>query len=137
MRIVFCIVALFGPLALAGCQKVGEHAAHTSGTESRATELPTTAMDNTEEADIKAARAELSPEDQKTVGAQEYCVIMTKSRLGSMGAPLKVMVKDKEGKEQPVFVCCKGCVKKAQKDPEKILATVEELKAKVKGNVKP
>ena len=38
---------------------------------------------------------------------------------------------DKDGKETTVFVCCKGCQKKALADPDKTLAKVEELKAKV------
>jgi hypothetical protein len=44
-----------------------------------------------------------------------------------MGAPVKVML---EGK--PVFVCCKGCVTKAQKDASKTLKTVEKLKDSAK-----
>lgn len=80
-----------------------------------------------EEAEIKAARAELSPEDQRLVEAQEFCPVMPDNRLGVMGPPLKVMVKD-----QPVFLCCKGCRRKALADPDRTLAKVEELKAKVK-----
>ena len=58
--------------------------------------------------------------------AQGYCVV-TNDALGSMGPPIKVMVKD-----QAVFVCCKGCEKKATADPEKTLAKVTTLRAKVK-----
>ena len=46
-----------------------------------------------------------------------------------MGPPLKVTVKD-----QPVFLCCKGCQKKALADPDKTLAAVAELKAKAKAD---
>jgi len=42
-----------------------------------------------------------------------------------MGVPVKVMVKD-----QPVFLCCKGCQKEALADPDKTLARVKELRAK-------
>lgn len=42
-----------------------------------------------------------------------------------MGPPLKL---DIQG--QPVFVCRKGCQRKAESDPEKTLARVAELKAK-------
>ena len=79
------------------------------------------------EAEIKAARAKLSKEDQVLVEAQEFCPMMPDSRLGEMGTPLKVMVKD-----QPVFLCCKGCQRKALANPEATLAKVAELKAKVK-----
>ncbi len=77
--------------------------------------------------DVADERAKLSPDDRTLVDAQEWCVVMTDERLGSMGAPIKVMLK-----EQPVFVCCKGCKKKAEADPDKTLATLEELKAKKK-----
>jgi hypothetical protein len=50
---------------------------------------------------------------------------MTDHRLGSMGPPVKVTLND-----QFVFVCCKTCQKKAEKDPEKVLARAKELKEK-------
>jgi len=78
-----------------------------------------------EEAAIAASLAKLSPEDRKLAVAQKYCPIMADNRLGSMGAPTKIMIKDK-----PVFLCCKGCRKKALAKPDATLAKVEELKAK-------
>lgn len=93
-----------------------------------------TKQQSEEEAEIRANRGKLSPADQQLVAAQEYCPIMADNRLGSMDVPLKVMVKDKEDKEHPVFVCCKGCVKKAQRNAEQTLAKVEELNAKVKAD---
>ena len=51
--------------------------------------------------------------------------IEDENRLGTMGTPYKVMVKD-----QPVFLCCKGCQKRALADPDRTLARVAELKAK-------
>ena len=66
------------------------------------------------EAEIKAARAKLSKEDQVLVELQEFCPMMPDSRLGEMGTPYKVMVKD-----QPVFLCCKGCQRKALANPER------------------
>ena len=79
------------------------------------------------DAEATAEREKLSPEDRALVDAQEWCVVSTDSRLGTMGPPLKLSVKD-----QPVFVCCKGCRKKALADPDKTLATVAELKARAK-----
>ncbi len=76
---------------------------------------------------IKEARNKLSPEDRKLVDAQEYCPVTEGKHLGVMGQPFKIMVKD-----QPVFLCCRGCRTKALANPEKTLAKVEELKAKVK-----
>ena len=91
---------------------------------------PPTKKDDSEEAEIRAERAKLSPEDRKLADAQEWCANQVDERLGSMGVPLKVMVKEKEGKDHTVFVCCKNCQKDVLADPAKTLATVEELKAK-------
>jgi hypothetical protein len=78
-----------------------------------------------EEATIKANLAKLNDADRKLAEAQRFCAIENDDRLGSMGVPVKVMVKD-----QPVFLCCKGCTKQAAADPDKTLAKVKELKAK-------
>jgi outer membrane murein-binding lipoprotein Lpp len=77
--------------------------------------------------DVAAERAKLDPADRALVESQEWCVVSTDERLGSMGPPLKLDIKG-----QSVFVCCKGCKKKAEADPDKTLAKVEELKAKAK-----
>lgn len=79
-----------------------------------------------EKEEQKANFAKLSDEDRPLAEAQGYCAV-TAEPLGSMGPPLKLVVN-----EQPVFVCCKGCEKKAKSNPDKTLAKVEELKAKVK-----
>ena len=84
-----------------------------------------TAKDSTEV--IAAERAKLSPEDRALVEAQEWCVVQNDERLGSMGPPIKLDIKG-----QPVFVCCKSCKTKAEKDPEATLAKVEELKARAR-----
>ena len=78
-----------------------------------------------DEAKIKANLAKLSDADRKLAEAQRLCAVEDDSRLGSMGVPVKIMVKD-----QPVFLCCKGCTKQANADPDKTLAKVKELKAK-------
>lgn len=77
--------------------------------------------------DVAVERAKLGPADRALVDAQEWCVIQSDERLGSMGPPTKLDIKG-----QPVFVCCKGCKKNAEADPDKTLAKVEELKAKAK-----
>ena len=58
--------------------------------------------------------------------AQRLCP-ETGEPLGSMGTPIKVMVK-----EQPVFICCKACEKGVLADPDATLKKVEELKARFK-----
>jgi hypothetical protein len=77
------------------------------------------------EADVRRNLAKLSDDDRKLAEEQKYCAIDSENRLGEMGPPVKVMIKD-----QPVFLCCKGCKKQAEKDPDKTLARVKELKAK-------
>lgn len=82
--------------------------------------------DQKEKDEHKANIAKLSDEDRPLAEAQGYCAV-TSEPLGSMGPPLKLIVN-----EQPVFVCCKSCEKKARSNPDKTLAKVEELKGKVK-----
>ena len=78
-----------------------------------------------DEAKIKVNLAKLPEADRKVAEAQRYCAVEDDDRLGSMGVPVKVLIKD-----QPVFLCCKGCAKKANADPDKTLAKAKELKAK-------
>ena len=79
------------------------------------------------EDDVAAERAKLTPQDRALVDAQEWCVISDDERLGSMGAPIKLEIKG-----QPVFICCKGCKKKAEANPDATLAKLNELKIKAK-----
>lgn len=80
------------------------------------------AVSEKEAATIKANLAKLSAEDRELAEAQGFCPIMLKNRLGVMGPPIKVMVKD-----QPVFVCCKGCTRKALANPDRTLQVVAQL----------
>jgi hypothetical protein len=75
------------------------------------------------ETDIKVALAELPAGDRTVAEAQRFCPVMQDHRLGSMGAPVKVMV---DG--QAVFVCCKSCSKKALANSKATLASVKKLK---------
>lgn len=77
-------------------------------------------------AEIEASLAAMEPQDRDAAKAQGYCPVMTESALGSMGPPIKVNVAGEE-----VYVCCKGCGKKAQANAEKTLATVASLKEQV------
>ena len=73
-------------------------------------------------ADPKAAAA-AKEREKADIAAQKNCVVSNKS-LGSMGAPIKVTVKDYLANEQDVYVCCQGCVAKVKKEPQKYLASV-------------
>jgi hypothetical protein len=83
------------------------------------------AVEDSTDKEIRAELAKLDPEDRKLAEAQRWCAVQTKSRLGSMDVPVKIMIKG-----QPVFLCCGGCEARAKKDEDKTLATVEELKKK-------
>ena len=72
--------------------------------------------------------AKLSPEARKAAQAQRFCAVQEGIRLGSMGVPVKVTVKG-----QAVYLCCKGCEKKALADPAKTLEKVKELKEEAGG----
>ena len=76
-----------------------------------------------DEAKIKANLAKLGDDDRKLAEAQKFCAVENDTRLGEVGVPAKILVKD-----QPVFLCCKMCEKEAQADPDKTLARVKELK---------
>ncbi|HZZ81394.1 MAG TPA: hypothetical protein VFE62_23030 [Gemmataceae bacterium] len=69
-----------------------------------------------------AALAKLSKEDRLQAEQQMNCPVSS-GRLGSMGTPPKLTI---EG--QPVFICCKGCERKAMANPKATLAKVVELK---------
>jgi hypothetical protein len=109
-------------LALAGC---GERSAPAP----RAADKT---GDDAAEAKVQAALAKLPSEDRKLAEEQRFCAVLNDNRLGSMGAPVKVLVKG-----EPVFLCCEACEKKALADPEKTLAKVQELKEKAAGSPRP
>ncbi len=73
---------------------------------------------------VSAALAKLSTEDRKIAESQQFCAVMNRQRLGSMGAPLKLEIKG-----QAVFVCCSGCKAKALKNPDQTLTKVAALKS--------
>jgi hypothetical protein len=83
--------------------------------------LNTSADDDQDEAEIQDNLARLKPADRELAEAQRFCPVL-KRRLGEMGPPIKMVIKG-----QPVFVCCKGCARKAQANPEKTLAIVAAM----------
>jgi len=111
-------LAFLTALLVAGCGGGPTNAPHPAGT----APAGDSAVD---EAAIQANLAKLGPEDRKLAEEQEYCANEPDSRLGSMGPPVKVVLKD-----QPVFLCCGHCKGAAQADPDKTLAKVKELKAR-------
>jgi Cu(I)/Ag(I) efflux system membrane fusion protein len=86
---------------------------------------PTVRPSTPEDIDTKIVDVlkKLSPDDRRLAESQKFCPILTDSRLGSMGAPVKLMV---DG--QPVFICCTGCKKPALDKPQETLAAVAKLR---------
>jgi Cu(I)/Ag(I) efflux system membrane fusion protein len=95
----------------------------------RSPTAPAPAATSEEEAEIRENLAKLDATDRKLAESQRWCPIDSDNRLGSMGKPVKVMVKG-----QPVFLCCKACQKQALANPDKTLARVKALKARVGGH---
>ncbi len=62
--------------------------------------------------------AKATKADAAAIARQKDCPVMDES-LNEMGGPWKVYAKG-----QPLFVCCKGCIKKIQKNPNFYLAKV-------------
>lgn len=120
-----CRIALLAPLALTGCKDSAADKGKAPGSGPAASDR---AADRQSDDEIQVNQAMLSPEDRKVAEAQRFCAVEEENRLGSMGKPFKLMVK-----EQPVFLCCKGCQRKALADPDKTLAKVRQLKARNAG----
>lgn len=75
------------------------------------------------EARIEAALAKLSEEDRALATRQRFCPVLTNSRLGSMGKPVRIVIQG-----QPVFLCCEACRGDAVANPDTTLRQVERLK---------
>ena len=59
---------------------------------------------------------ETKKSDAPLITKQSTCPVMG-GPLGAMGGPIKLLVGD-----QPLFLCCRGCIKKVKAEPEKYLA---------------
>lgn len=73
--------------------------------------------------DATKTLAKVPMNERVAIEAQKYCAVANNSFLGSMGKPIRLEIKGK-----PVYLCCKGCSKKASADPSGTLAKAEKLK---------
>jgi hypothetical protein len=130
---IYAMIAIGAIFTLLGCggDTAAPRVANQPVTQKPAVPAPTedspaasTATDAASD-EVAAERAKLSVEDRVLVDAQEWCVVNSKGRLGSMGQPVKLILKG-----QPVFLCCSSCKKKAEADPDKTLAKLDDLKRK-------
>ena len=62
------------------------------------------------------AIAALAEPDRAAIARQRVCPV-SGGVLGSMGTPVKLLVGD-----QPVYLCCQGCIGKVRENPEKFVA---------------
>jgi len=69
-------------------------------------------------AKMNAGLAKLSDVDRASAEKQHMCPV-SDEMLGTMGAPIKLTLNG-----QDVWICCNGCRKKAEADPDAILAKV-------------
>jgi hypothetical protein len=83
------------------------------------------AMAGEEATAVSAELAKMSAEERAVVEAQQLCPVSGEA-LGSMGPPIKVTV---DGKDKPIYVCCKGCVDAVKSDYDAVLAKVEKNNA--------
>jgi hypothetical protein len=74
------------------------------------------------EAEIRAHLAALGPADQRLAERQQYCPLMEGVRLGETGPIYKVTVKGVSA-----FVCCRGCARSAEQEPDQALAKIRDL----------
>jgi Cu(I)/Ag(I) efflux system membrane fusion protein len=78
-------------------------------------------------ADDLANIEQLPEADRQPARAQGVCPV-TGAALGSMGVPVKITLRG-----QSVFLCCKGCVSKAKRNPDEILKKLSDA-AKASGS---
>lgn len=70
---------------------------------------------------IEAALAKLPVADRELAEKQKFCAVLPKSRLGSMGMPIKLTLQGRD-----VFLCCEGCRGEALANPERTLKQAAE-----------
>jgi hypothetical protein len=121
------VLAMVCVLMLAGCgtAPTGTPAGRSpaqGGPDSRQVVTGTPNEMDAHDAEDHSPGTELSAQDQALADLQKLCPV-SGEELGGMGPPVKLVVKG-----EPVFICCKGCEKKVNADPDKYLAKVAELK---------
>ncbi|MBX6315627.1 MAG: hypothetical protein IRY99_22345 [Isosphaeraceae bacterium] len=113
-------------LAFVGCAETAPSAsAPESGAASSASKPAISAITLTQE-QIDEINKLPDPADREAALAQKVCPVgfdddPEEGRLGAMGPPVKEVVNG-----QTVYLCCKGCIKQLQADPEKYLAILKQ-----------
>ena len=71
---------------------------------------------------VQVTVARLTEADRPLVERQRMCPVMEDSALGSHGTPIKLMVGN-----QPLFVCCEGCIGEVKENPRQYLEKTAAL----------
>jgi len=117
MRQIVTLSALTLGLALVGCG--GEKPAASTATEPAASQPAPAEGTPAEGTPAEATPAEGTPADAKAYPL-DTCVV-SGEKLGSMGEPVVVTHNGTE-----VKLCCKGCIKKFEAEPEKFVAKLKQ-----------
>lgn len=112
------VLAIFA-LVVAGCSQKpadgpAEPVAVVEGEVVEEVEVPAIAGD-----EVTEAMASLGEADRAAALAQKICPVSNEP-LGSMGAPIKLTVAGRD-----VFICCDGCRKELEANPDKYLAKLD------------
>jgi uncharacterized protein (TIGR02231 family) len=91
-----------------------------------AADAPLPVISAADQVKIRAAMEKLSPEDRKLAEQQVFCAIDQDTALGSMGSIIKVTAKN-----QPMFVCCKGCEAEVKAHPDHAIQEFQRLMQRV------
>jgi hypothetical protein len=115
IAIAACFATVVAAMAGAGCSS-SRGCRNGCRRDSSGPAVVAPAHDHATHPGAAAAPASVPPSSSARYGGQKTCPVMGDA-LGEMGAPIPVPVKG-----QTVYVCCKGCVAKVQRDPDKYLA---------------
>ncbi|MGD9634147.1 MAG: hypothetical protein AB7G28_06035 [Pirellulales bacterium] len=111
------LALVISSLTLAACSKQPAPPAATADKEVVEEEVvEQVEVPDVETGDVTQAMADLSDADRAAALAQKTCPVSDEP-LGSMGTPIKVTVNGRD-----VFLCCNGCRKELEANPDKYLA---------------
>jgi RND family efflux transporter MFP subunit len=104
----------------------------SSGAKSPSSSTVRTTTPEDPAAKITAALAKLPPADKSLAEQQRHCAVLSESRLGSMGVPLKLTLGG-----ETVFLCCAGCKDQALASPDRTIAKAKELRSRPREGAQP
>lgn len=122
---IIAVLSVGGIAAQAGAGCGGGSCGGTAGGGSH--DMVVAAADDKKEEKHEHQSGQAAPD--KDAYPLDTCVV-SGEKLDSMDDLVKYAYKTPDGKEREVRFCCKGCIKKFKKDPEKHLKILDEAAAK-------